>query len=502
MRLITKTVILIAQHVNFKTIFVNLSGNYILKIIGETEKLNLQNITISPRLVKPGDCYIDFENNVELIKIALRKGASVVVSESDLSAFSLKNVLFIHVKNLKENISFIVADLFDNPSRKLQIIGITGTNGKTSTATFLHHILQQLNHKASLFSTVQLKINDTKIDFPQKSHNALYINRFLNRLIAEGNCSYCCLETTSLALSKDYFKGVHFFGAVFTNLTHDHLNYHGSMENYFQAKKKLFDYLDEKAFALVNADDNYSNKILSDCKAKKYTFSLQNSQADFYGKLIKESIDGIIVEIEGKEWQFPLKGRFNAYNLLAAYGAAVLSGEDKEKVLQALQSIEPPSGRLQPVKNNKGIHAFVDFAHTPDGLEKALEAVNNIKNKEEAKVILVTGCGGNKDKEKRPIMGKIAVQNSDIAIFTSDNPRDEDPLEIIKAMMFDLTPKEMQAAIIEPDRKLAIEKACQLAKPEDIILVAGKGHEETQEINGEILYFSDQEVLKKLLGTV
>jgi UDP-N-acetylmuramoyl-L-alanyl-D-glutamate--2,6-diaminopimelate ligase len=454
-------------------------------------------VTTSAKLVEKGDLFIDYNINIKDVYEAIGKGAKAVVTQLKIGEIP-QNIHYFKISNLRNNISSFLSELYDYPSKKLKIIGITGTNGKTSTTSFLFHILNSFKYPSSIFSTIASRLNNNVFTTPLSYAVSVYIHGLLALLIKR-ECKYCCLEVTSIAMDTGHLNAVHFCGAIFTNLTHDHLDYHGNMEEYFKAKKKLFDGLSSETFALVNKDDSYSEAIIADCKAKKYTFSLENFQADFYAKLIKESSNGIVLEIEGKQWQFPLKGRFNAYNLLGAYGAAVLLGENKEKILQALQSAEAPTGRLQPIENNNGIHAFVDYAHTPDGLEKVLATVGNMK-KDNAKVIVVAGCGGNKDKEKRSIMGKIAVQNSDIAIFTSDNPRDEDPIEIIKAMMGDLTEQEMQLLEIEPDRKAAIQKACELAKAGDIILVAGKGHEETQEINGEKLYFSDQEVLKKLLN--
>jgi UDP-N-acetylmuramoyl-L-alanyl-D-glutamate--2,6-diaminopimelate ligase len=443
--------------------------------------------------------YIALNSDSNKLKLAIQGGAVAVLIQYYPPHFQ-ENVVYILTENIKHAFPLIVANFYGNPSQALKSIAVTGTNGKTTTVNILHQVFSKLGHTAGAYSTINMLIGDRVLE-PVKGISAYrQVNSFLRKIL-DANGTHFISELTSAAIEKENYRGMHYSGAIFTNLTQDHLDYHGSMEAYFAAKKKLFDYLSPSAFALVNADDSYSDAILADCKAKKYSFSLQNPNAGFYGKLISESLQGITLEIEGRQWQFSLRGRFNAYNLMAVYGAAVLLGENKENVLQALQTVIAPKGRLEVIQNNKGVDAFVDFAHTPDGLEKVLETIKNIKQ-HNTKIILVAGCGGNKDQGKRPIMGKIAVQNSDITIFTADNPRYEDPVRIIEAMMSGLTQKEMGSLFTEPDRKLAIEKACQLAKPGDIILVAGKGHEETQEINGEKFYFSDQEVLKKLLGTV
>lgn len=396
----------------------------------------------------------------------------------------MKNLL----KNLKlkrRGIAFLAKmHFFGNPSAKLKIIGVTGTNGKTTVATLMYKIAIELGYKAGLISTVENLVNGEKMsptyNAPSTTPDPIFLNRLLNEMVNKG-CEYVFMEVTSHALDQNRVAGIKFTGGVFTNLTHDHLDYHGGMENYFRAKKKFFNMLETQAFALSNIDDKYGDKMLEGIRAKKYTYGLKTS-ADFSEKL-----------------ETKLIGDFNTYNALAAYSAFVLLGEEKEKVKEILKKINPPKGRFDYIKSQNDVTVIVDYAHTPDALQNVLNTVQGMKN-DGAKVISVFGCGGDRDPAKRKVMGKIGATLSDIAIFTSDNPRGEDPDKIIKEMKKGLSNDELKKVKTFANRREAILESVKLARTGDIILCAGKGHEDYQEINGVKNHFDDMEEYKKAYG--
>lgn len=374
---------------------------------------------------------------------------------------------------------------FGNASRKMKIIGVTGTNGKTTTTTLLYNLFRELGFKVGLIGTVVNKIDDESIDATHTTPDPISLNRLLNQMVRKG-CKYCFIEVSSHAIDQKRIAGISFAGGVFTNLTHDHLDYHKNFENYFKAKKKFFDSLSKKAFALSNFDDEYGVKILKDTKAKKYFYSLKDKKAGFSEKLSTKLI-----------------GEFNAYNTLAIYGTAVLLGEDKEKVKKIIENLDAVPGRFQYIKDKQsGAIGIVDYAHTPDALLNVLKTINDMNLSAQAggknKVISVFGCGGDRDKTKRPIMARIGYNMSDIVILTSDNPRSENPEDILKDMASGL-PKMDEKVLIIADRKEAIRKACAFAQKGDYILVAGKGHENYQEIKGVKNHFDDIEELRKYL---
>lgn len=374
---------------------------------------------------------------------------------------------------------------FGNASRKMKIIGVTGTNGKTTTTTLLYNLFRELGFKVGLIGTVINKIDDESIDATHTTPDPISLNRLLNQMVRKG-CKYCFIEVSSHAIDQKRIAGISFAGGVFTNLTHDHLDYHKNFENYFKAKKKFFDSLSKKAFALSNFDDEYGVKILKDTKAKKYFYSLKDKKAGFSEKLSTKLI-----------------GEFNAYNTLAIYGTAVLLGEDKEKVKKIIENLDAVPGRFQYIKDKQsGAIGIVDYAHTPDALLNVLKTINDMNLSAQAggknKVISVFGCGGDRDKTKRPIMARIGYNMSDIVILTSDNPRSENPEDILKDMASGL-PKMDEKVLIIADRKEAIRKACAFAQKGDYILVAGKGHENYQEIKGVKNHFDDIEELRKYL---
>ncbi len=402
-------------------------------------------------------------------------------------------VTYIKVKDLYSAKSIIDANLYDWPSRKLNLIAVTGTNGKTTVVNLLYELFRELNYKVGVISTLGIKINGTS--GVRKKYKES-INKALDRMV-DGGCEYCFMELHSHGIEyKKVLEGLHLKGAAILNVTHDHLDIHGSFENYFKAKKGLFDQLPSNTFALFNADNEFGKNLVRDTVARSFSFGISN-KADFTGKIIKESLNGLTLSIDNTILQCKLLGSFNAYNLLAAYAVGRLLHVDSTKILAKMHHLSPIRGRIQMVPASHGYYCFVDFAHNPDGLKKILEALNAIK-KPTNRLICVVGCGGNKDKKKRPIMANIALKNSEIVIFTSDNPRYEDPNTIVDDMKKGLTELDKKRTLTVLDRKKAIKKACMLAKKGDVVLISGKGHELYQDLGDEKVYFDDAEVLRKI----
>ncbi len=391
----------------------------------------------------------------------------------------------------------VAANFHDNPSRKLNLVGVTGTNGKTTTATLLFQLFQQLGYKVGLLSTVENKIDHKVLDAQFTTPDSLQLNELLAQMVSQG-CTHCFMEVSSHALVQHRTSGLQFAGGIFTNISHDHLDYHETFEAYIKAKKMLFDKLPKEAFALVNADDKRGMVMLQNTKAEKNTYSLK-SMADFRAKILHNTLQGLELDVDGISAWFKLIGDFNAYNLLAVYAAGVLLEEEKEEVLTALSQIDGARGRFEQVYNGNNILAIVDYAHTPDALDNVLRTIDKLRTRQE-KVITVIGCGGNRDKTKRPEMARIAAEFSNKVILTSDNPRDEDPAVILEEMMKGVPKVAQKNTMIIQDRKEAIRTACNLAEKMDIILVAGKGHETYQEIKGVRNHFDDKEILNEMLN--
>ncbi|MCM2339272.1 MAG: UDP-N-acetylmuramoyl-L-alanyl-D-glutamate--2,6-diaminopimelate ligase [Burkholderiales bacterium] len=405
--------------------------------------------------------------------------------------------------------SFVVRYYYGNPSKKLKIIGVTGTNGKTTTATLLYKVATDLGHKAGLISTVENIIgfdvlpHDDKA--PSTTPDSVSLTKLFKKMV-DADCEYVFMEVSSHALDQNRVAGVRFTGGVFTNLTHDHLDYHKDLQNYFKAKKKFFEMLQKDAFALSNIDDDHGEIILDGIKAKNYFYRYGNRAlfSDFFGEIKRSDFSGLGLEFHQKNMpenriiNTKLLGKFNAYNLLAVWSVCKLLNFDTENVNKSLENIMPPKGRFEHFMSKDGVLVVVDYAHTPDALENVLSTIKEIK-KEGSRVISVFGCGGDRDPIKRPKMGKIGASLSDIAIFTSDNPRGEDPEKIIENMKDDLTHEENNKVITIVDRRLAIEESVKLAKSGDIVLCAGKGHEDYQEIKGVKNHFDDIEEYKKVL---
>lgn len=429
---------------------------------------------------------------------ALNKGATSIVCEAFPHTL-VENVSYVIVEDSAKSLAIAAANFYDNPSEKLSLIGVTGTNGKTTVVSLLHNLFQELGYFAGLLSTVNNKIGEEIFESTHTTPDAIQINELLAAMLKKG-CTHCFMEVSSHALVQSRVSGLNFSGAVFTNMSHDHLDYHGTFESYISAKKLLFDNLPSSAFALVNMDDKRGRIMLQNTKAEKSTYSLKSS-SDFKAKIISNQLEALEMRIDNLDAWFKLVGTFNAYNLLAVYATAVLAGEENETVLAALSNLSAAPGRFEIISSGSGITAIVDYAHTPDALENVLKTINHVRSRNE-QLITVIGCGGNRDTEKRPLMASIACEQSDKVILTSDNPRDEDPAAIIKEMQGGVSPTNFKKTLIQPDREEAIKMACVMANEKDIILVAGKGHEDYQEIKGVKYPFDDKEVLNRMFKSI
>jgi UDP-N-acetylmuramoyl-L-alanyl-D-glutamate--2,6-diaminopimelate ligase len=421
------------------------------------------------------------------------KGCKAIVCE-ELPAQLAPDVTYAIVKDSAAALSAMASNFYDNPSARLKLVGITGTNGKTTTTTLLHQYFRKSGKGAGLLSTVKNKINDRMIPATHTTPDAVQLNALLAQMVEE-SCTHCFMEVSSHAVAQKRVAGLTFAGGVFTNLTHDHLDYHKTFEEYLKAKKTFFDALGADAFALTNTDDKNGLVMLQNTKAKKYTYSLR-SMSDYKCRLIENHFEGLMLNIDGHEVLCRLVGSFNAYNLTAAYATAVLLGENKMQVLTSLSNLDPVEGRFDHLTSKKKIVGVVDYAHTPDALQNVLKTIHDVSR--QGRVITVVGCGGDRDSTKRPVMAKIACEMSDKVILTSDNPRSEDPAEIIRAMEKGIAAGEARKALSIVDRKEAIKTAVSLALPGDVILIAGKGHEKYQEVKGVRTPFDDKEILGEM----
>lgn len=428
----------------------------------------------------------------QFIEKTIQQGAVAIVCE-ELPEKLHEGITYVKVKSSAAALGIIAANFYDNPSNELTLVGVTGTNGKTTTATLLHQLFIQLGYKAGLLSTVVNKIGKVEIPSTHTTPNAVELNKLLREMVNEG-CSYCFMEVSSHAIHQHRVTGVEFAGGVFTNISHDHLDYHKTFDEYIKAKKMFFDMLPESAFALVNKDDKNGLVMVQNTKAKKYTFALK-SMADFNARVLENGFSGMLLQIDNNEVWTKLIGGFNVYNLLCIYGVAVLLHQEKLNVLTTISQLESVAGRFQYIKSPTNISGIVDYAHTPDALQNVLRTISEIRTNNET-VITVVGCGGDRDKAKRPLMAQIACEYSNKVILTSDNPRTENPEQIINDMKAGVEPQHYKKVLSITNREEAIKTACMLAESNDIILVAGKGHEKYQEINGEKFPFDDLEILK------
>ncbi|MEK6781336.1 MAG: UDP-N-acetylmuramoyl-L-alanyl-D-glutamate--2,6-diaminopimelate ligase [Bacteroidota bacterium] len=461
--------------------------------------VELKGICFDSRKVQPGFLFIAIKGTLSdghaFIEKAITLGAVAVVAENLPSTISDK-VTYITVKDSAKALGMIASNFYGNPSSKLKLVGVTGTNGKTTVATLLFKLFSSLDYRCGMLSTVVNRIVDKEFQATHTTPDPIQINELLVKMIQE-KCTHCFIEVSSHAVAQGRIEGLHFVAGLFTNITHDHLDYHRTFESYIRAKKGFFDILPSEAFALVNVDDKRGMVMLQNTKAKKHTYGLKK-MADYKAKIITNSIEGLEMEIGDRNVWFKLIGDFNAYNLLTVYGAACLLGEDPEMVLMKLSALTGAPGRFELVMPGSRFTAIVDYAHTPDALKNVLETIEHFRTGQE-QVISVVGCGGDRDRTKRALMAAVACKYSTKIIFTSDNPRSEDPMQIIREMQTGVGPSEAKKTLVMVDREEAIKTACMLAKEKDIILVAGKGHENYQEIKGVKHPFDDKEVLSRML---
>jgi UDP-N-acetylmuramoyl-L-alanyl-D-glutamate--2,6-diaminopimelate ligase len=465
------------------------------EVIGSTN-VAIASICFDSRKVEKFSLFVAVKGEIvdghAFIVSAASKGAVAIVCEKIPDERDEK-ITYIKVKDSSEALAWAAANFYDNPSEKLKLIGVTGTNGKTTTVTLLYQLFKLLGYKTGMLSTVNNSIDGELIPATHTTPDALHLNELLQKMVEKG-CTHCFMEVSSHAVVQHRITALEFAGAAFTNITHDHLDYHKTFDNYIKAKKGFFDMLSPNAFALVNKDDKNGEVMLQNTRAVKKTYAL-NSIADFKCKIVENQFSGLILTLDGKEFYSKLIGSFNAYNLLLAYSVGVLLKEDSTQVLTALSTLNAVEGRFQYIRSNSKITGIVDYAHTPDALKNVLNTIQDIRTGNE-KVITLVGCGGDRDALKRPIMARIACELSDKVILTSDNPRSENPEEIVSQMKQGIQMSYAKKSLAIVDRREAIKTACSLAQPGDIILVAGKGHEKYQEIKGVKYPFDDMEELK------
>jgi UDP-N-acetylmuramoyl-L-alanyl-D-glutamate--2,6-diaminopimelate ligase len=460
--------------------------------------IEISAIVFDSRKVVPGCMFVAVKGTLsdghDYILQAVKDGAVAVICE-ELPSRVTGEVDFLMVANSAIALGIVSANFYDNPSAKLKLIGVTGTNGKTTIATLLYKLFRDLGYKCGLLSTVENQINGEVIASTHTTPDPVELNMLMDEMVAQG-CDYCFMEVSSHAIAQHRIGSLKFTGGIFSNLTHDHLDYHKTFDSYLKAKKAFFDELPKNAFALTNSDDKNGSVMLQNTKAHKKTYGLK-SMADYKAKILENQFEGLLLQIDGEEVWFKMVGTFNAYNLLAVYAAAMLLEQDKHKILTSLSKLTGAKGRFDYIVAPNKIIGIVDYAHSPDAIQNILSTIHDIRKGNE-KVITVIGCGGDRDKTKRPIMAKAACEWSDKVILTSDNPRSEDPAQIIKDMEEGVDPAFKRHVVSIVDRKEAIKTACMLAKPGDIVLVAGKGHEKYQEINGVKNHFDDMEQLVEL----
>ena len=470
-----------------KNIKIKLSRGNLDRIISGISENSLE--------IKKNNLFFAVKGNIldghQFIEDAISKGCTVVVC-TDFPVELNDNITYIKVENIRKSISIISLNFYNNPSDKIKVITVTGTNGKTSVVYFLYQFFRNMNLKVGMLSTIENRINDTVLDTNLTTPSAITVNSLLNDMVLSG-CEYCIMEVSSHAIDQDRIYGLIIDIAILTNISHDHLDYHKSFLNYLNVKKKLFDGLNKKTFAVINSDDNNSNYLVQNCNAKIFRYGLK-SISDFKGKIIQNDILGLSLELDSKLIDFNIIGEFNAYNILAVYSVLKILNFESESMFKTLSKINPPDGRFEIIKGNKNVIGIVDYAHTPDALLNVLKTIKKIK--QNRKVITVVGAGGERDKTKRPIMGKIASELSDFVIITSDNPRFENAMDIISDIEMGIINDRYKILI---NREDAIQYACEYCKYDEIILLAGKGHEKYQIINDIYHDFNDLKILKNKL---
>ena len=473
-----------------------LGGINVAEIKGNISK-EISGLEIDSRKIESGHMFVAVKGTQTdghaYIGKAIEKGASVIVCETYPDNLN-SDITYIKVNNTEEVVGKLATAFYGHPTSKLKLVGVTGTNGKTTIATLLYNMFRLFGYKVGLISTVCNYIDDEAIPTEHTTPDPITLNKLLGRMADEG-CKYVFMEVSSHSVVQKRIGGLEYSGGIFTNLTRDHLDYHKSFDNYLKAKKTFFDNLPKSAFALTNIDDKNGLIMTQNTKAKVYTYSLR-SICDFKGKVLEDGFEGMLMDINQIEVNVQFVGRFNASNLLAVYGTACILGKKPEDVLLKLSILRPVSGRFETLRSNRGYSAIVDYAHTPDALANVLKTINDVLDGR-GQIISVIGAGGNRDKGKRPIMAQEAVKQSDKVIITSDNPRFEEPQDIINDMLAGLTQEDKRKVVCITDRKEAIRTACMLAQPNDVVLVAGKGHENYQDIKGVKHHFDDKEVIRE-----
>ena len=469
----------------------NISGSLDCSITG---------VNIDSRRIQSGHLFVAIRGTQSdghsYIGKAIEQGAVAIVCET-LPDNLKEGITYIQVENTENIVGQIATTFYGDPTSKIELVGVTGTNGKTTIATLLYNMFRKFGYKVGLLSTVCNYIDGEAIPTDHTTPDPITLNALLGRMADEG-CKYVFMEVSSHAVAQKRIGGLRFAGGIFTNLTRDHLDYHKTFDNYLKAKKTFFDNLPKAAFALTNGDDRNGNVMVQNTKAHVTTYSL-HTLCDFAGKVLEDGFEGMLMDINGTEVNVQFIGRFNASNLLAVYGAAILLGKKSEEVLLIMSTLKPVAGRFDSMRSPSGYTAIVDYAHTPDALENVLNAIHEVL-RGRGKVITVVGAGGNRDKGKRPIMAQEATKQSDRVIITSDNPRFEEPMDIINDMLAGLTEADKQKVLTIVDRREAIRTACMLAQPGDVVLVAGKGHEDYQEIKGVKHHFDDREIIRNLFA--
>ena len=474
-----------------------------IAIVGNAE-VEITGVNIDSRKIENGHLFVAIKGTQtdghRFIPKALELGAKAVLCEEMPDEESIGNdgVTYVQVASTEEAVGPVATVFYGEPSQKLKLVGVTGTNGKTTIATLLYNMFRQFGHKCGLLSTVCNYIEGEPIPADHTTPDPIELNRLLHQMV-EAGCEYAFMECSSHAIAQKRIGGLKFAGGLFTNLTRDHLDYHKTFENYRDAKKAFFDNLPKDAFAITNADDKNGSVMVQNTKAQVKTYSTR-TMADFRARLIECHFEGMYLEINGREVGVQFIGKFNVSNLLAVYGAAIMLGKKPEDVLVILSTLKSVAGRLEPIRSQEGVTAIVDYAHTPDALENVLNAIREVLEGKQGKVITVCGAGGNRDKGKRPLMAQEAVKQSDRVIITSDNPRNEEPQDIINDMLAGLTPQQMKKVLSIVDRKEAIRTASMLAQKGDVILIAGKGHEDYQEVKGVKHHFDDREIVREIFG--
>ena len=473
-----------------------------LTAVSGTTSCDIASVRFDSREVQKGDAFVAIKGTLtdghKYIDAVVAAGARAIICE-ELPAKMVDDITYVQVENGNQALALMASNYYDTPSKNLKLVGVTGTNGKTTVSSLLYQLFKKAGYKVGLLSTIKIMVDDTEYPTKHTTPDALVINKHL-RLMNDAGVEFCFMEVSSHGIHQKRTEGLIFEGAIFTNLSHDHLDYHKTFAEYRDTKKILFDQLSKKAFALTNIDDKNGLVMLQNTKARKYTYALKN-YADYRAQVLENQFDGQLLKINDNELWIKLIGQFNAYNMLAIYATAELLGLEKLEILRLLSELDSVDGRFQYYISKNKITAIVDYAHTPDALKNVLETINTLRTGNE-NVITVVGCGGDRDRSKRPVMGNIASEMSNKVIFTSDNPRTESPSKIIAEMEAGVEPQNVKKILSIENREQAIKTACQLAADNDIILVAGKGHETYQETNGVRIDFDDFKIVKELLNSL